>query len=48
MTFKLTYYVGPKVLQEWYFHSKALAYWKKRNLIETGRFQYGKFKVTPL
>jgi hypothetical protein len=48
MRFKLTYQVGLAIVQEWIFTSKSLAYWKKMDLLETGRFNDGKFKVTPL
>jgi hypothetical protein len=47
MRFKLTYEVGLVVVQEWIFTSKGLAYWKKMDLLESGRFNDGKFKVTP-
>jgi len=47
MTFKLTYHIGPHILHEWYFHSKALAYWYKNELLWSGRYNDGKFKVTP-
>lgn len=46
MTFKLTYQVGLTVFQEWIFTSKSLAYWKKMDLLKSGRFNDGKFKVT--
>lgn len=39
---------GNKVVQEWNFHSKSLAYWYKSELIWTGRYNDGKFKVSPL
>ncbi len=45
MRFKLTYHIGLAVVQEWIFTSKSLAYWKKMDLIETGRYNDGKFKV---
>jgi len=48
MRFKLTYHIGPVLVQEWIFTSKGLAYWKKMDLIETGSFNDGKFKVTPV
>ena len=48
MRFKLTYQVGLAVVQELIFTSKSLAYWKKMDLIESGRYNDGKFKVTPL
>lgn len=46
MRFKLTYQVGLAIVQEWIFTSKSLCYWKKMDLIETGRFNDGKFIVT--
>lgn len=48
MKFKLTYHIGTKVIQEWIFTSKSLCYWKKMDLIESGMFNDGKFKVSPL
>lgn len=45
MKFKLTYNIGKTVVQEWTFHSKSLAYWMKSELLFTGRFNDGKFKV---
>ena len=47
MRFKLTYQIGLTVVQEWIFTSKSLAYWKKMDLLKSGRFNDGKFKVTP-
>lgn len=48
MRFKLTYQVGGKVVQEWNFVSKSLAYWQKSVLLNSGQYELGKFKVTPL
>ena len=48
MRFKLTYEIGLAVVQEWIFTSKSLTYWKKMDLIESGRYNDGRFKVTPL
>jgi len=48
MKWKLTYKVGLAVVQEWIFTSQSLAYWKKMNLLETGRYNDGKFIVTPI
>ncbi len=48
MRFKLTYKIGPVIVQEWIFTSKGLAYWKKMDLIETGSFNDGKFLITPI
>jgi hypothetical protein len=47
MRFKLTYQIGLATVQEWIFTSKSLAYWKKMDLLETGRYNDGRFKVTP-
>jgi hypothetical protein len=48
MKWKLTYYVGLAVVQEWIFTSQSLAYWRKMDLLESGRYNDGRFKVTPL
>lgn len=48
MKYKLTYQVGKQIVQEWIFTSKSLAYWKKMNLLDTGNYSLGKFKVTPV
>jgi hypothetical protein len=48
MKWKLTYYVGLVVVQEWIFTSQSLAYWRKMDLLESGRYNDGRFKVTPL
>lgn len=48
MRFKLTYQVGQKVVQEWILTSQSLAYWKKQDLLVSGRYNDGKFKVTPI
>jgi len=48
MKFKLTYHIGTKVVQEWNFHSKSLAYWYKSELIWSGRYNDGKFKVSTI
>lgn len=45
MKYKLTYVIGLTIVQEWRFHSKNLAHWKKWDLIETGRFNDGSFKI---
>lgn len=45
MKYKLTYVIGLTTVQEWRFHSKNLAHWKKWDLIETGRFNDGSFKI---
>ena len=45
MKYKLTYKIGLAVIQEWIFTSKSLCYWKKMDLIETGRFNMGSFKI---
>jgi hypothetical protein len=43
--YKLSYVIGLTTIQEWRFHSKNLAHWKKMDLIETGRFNNGTFKI---
>ena len=48
MRFKLTYQIGLAVVQEWTFTSKSLAYWKKMDCLESGRYNDGKFKVSPI
>ena len=48
MRFKLTYEIGLATVQEGIFTSKSLAYWKKMDLLESGRYNDGRFKVTPL
>jgi hypothetical protein len=48
MKWKLTYHVGLVVVQEWIFTSKSLAYWRKMDLLESGRYNDGRFKVIPL
>ncbi len=48
MRYKLTYKIGLAVVQEWIFTSKSLAYWKKMDLIQTNRFNDGKFIVTSI
>jgi hypothetical protein len=45
MKYKLTHKIGIAIVQEWIFTSKSLAYWKKMDLIETGRFNMGSFKI---
>jgi hypothetical protein len=45
MRYKLIYKIGMATVQEWIFTSKSLAYWKKMDLIETGRFNMGSFKI---
>ena len=45
MRYKLTYKIGLATVQEWIFTSKSLCYWKKMDLIETGRFNMGSFKI---
>ena len=46
--YKLSYVIGLTTIQEWRFHSKNLAHWKKMDLIETGRFNNGTFKIEQL
>jgi len=43
--YKLTYIIGLTTVQSWNFHSKNLANWKKYDLIQTGRFNNGTFKI---
>jgi len=48
MKYKLTYKIGLAVVQEWIFTSQSLAYWRKMDLIESGRYNDGKFILTPI
>jgi hypothetical protein len=45
MKWKLTYLVGSKALESYVLNSQSLAYWKKIDLLATGRYELGKFKV---
>lgn len=45
MNYKLTYIIGLTTIQEWRFHSKNLAHYKKFDLIESGRYNMGTFKI---
>ena len=45
MKYKLTYKIGLAVVQEWIFTSQSLCYWKKMDLIESGRFNMGCFEI---
>jgi hypothetical protein len=45
MKWKLTYYVGSKPVESWLLNSQSLAYWKKMDLLATGNYELGKFKV---
>jgi hypothetical protein len=45
MKYKLTYTIGLTIVQEWIFNSKNLAHYKKWDLIESGRFNMGTFKI---
>lgn len=45
MKYKLTYKIGLAVVQEWIFTSQSLCYWKKMDLIESGRFNMGSFEI---
>lgn len=45
MSFKLSYIVGTKIIQEWYYPTKALANYKKKDFIQSGRFKLGKFQI---
>ena len=48
MRYKLTYKIGLAIVQEWIFTSKSLAYYKKMDFLETGRYNDGKFKITEI
>jgi hypothetical protein len=48
MRYKLTYKIGLAVVQEWILTSQSLAYWKKHDLLVTGRYNDGKFIVTSI
>jgi len=45
MKWKLTYFVGSKSVESWVLNSQSLAYWKKMDLLATGNYELGKFKV---
>jgi hypothetical protein len=45
MKWKLTYLVGSKPVESWLLNSQSLAYWKKHDLLATGNYELGKFKV---
>lgn len=45
MNYKLTYKIGLTIVQEWRFHSKNLAHYKKFDLIESGRYNMGTFNI---
>jgi hypothetical protein len=45
MKWKLTYFVGSKAVESYVLNSQSLAYWKKNDLIATGQYNSGKFKV---
>lgn len=45
MRYKLTYEIGKKVVQEWTFSNRTLAYWMKSELLIKGGYDMGKFKV---
>ena len=48
MRYKLTFKIGLAVVQEWILTSQSLAYWKKHDLLVSGRYNDGKFIVTPI
>jgi len=48
MSYKLIYQVGKKVVQEWTFSNRTLAYWMKSELLNKGGYELGKFKVTAI
>jgi len=43
--YKLIYQSGKKVIQEWTFNSRSLAYWQKSVLMDSGSYNLGKFSV---
>ena len=45
MKYKLTYFVGSKAVESYVLNSQSLAYWKKMDLLATGRYELGTFKV---
>jgi hypothetical protein len=48
MGYKLSYEIGKKVVQEWTFSNRTLAYWMKSVLLNKGGYDMGKFKVTEI
>lgn len=44
----LTYRIGLTIVQEWNFHSPSLANYKMHELIQTGRYNDGSFKIERL
>jgi hypothetical protein len=48
MSYKLTYIIGKKVVQEWTLTNRSLAYWMKSELLNKGGYELGKFKVTSI
>lgn len=48
MRYKLIYQIGKKVIQEWTFNNRSLAYWMKSELLIKGGYDIGKFKVTEI
>jgi len=48
MSYKLTYIIGKKVVQEWTLTNRSLAYWMKSVLLNSGQYELGKFKVTAI
>ena len=48
MRYKLIYQIGKKVVQEWTFNNKSLAYWMKSELLIKGGYDMGKFKVNEI
>jgi hypothetical protein len=48
MKYLLTYYIGSRPVQEWRFYSKSLAYYAKHELLSSGNYESGKFKLTEI
>ena len=48
MRYKLIYQIGKKVVQEWTFNNRSLAYWMKSELLIKGGYDMGKFKVNEI
>ena len=48
MSYRLTYIIGKKVVQEWTLTNRKLAYWMKSVLLNSGQYELGKFKVTAI
>jgi len=48
MMYKLQYSNSFTVVEEFFFPSKALCYWKKKQLINQGTHAMGAFKIVKL